>query len=255
MSTVSTLGIEARRCVDEMRSYAIDFAASAANDAFMVMGLLLGIVANIHDSPRVHSIILGLVIWRITAASITSMALLLQDELQLGTFEQLLMSRVSVTRVLLGRLLVNVVMETLLFYAVALSVVPLLGGDLLAALITPRELFLILLASVGFIGLGLLFCGLTLRFKRASAIARLATNLVLFFSGMLFPLSVLGTTADALGGALPFSWLMKTVASPFPAWQPLGLLLLTSVVWLLIGATAYRSQMKRVRKGGGTAHF
>ena len=245
---------ELRRYVGEMRSYLVDFVFMSLNDIFMIVGLIAGVVGRESDMARLHQVIIGLLVWRISASAIQSMSALLQSELRLGTFEQLLLSKTPVTQVILIRLAVNIVIECAVFMVLCVVGLLALGKPWTSALVRPAEAVGILIGSVGFVGLGMLFCGWTLRFKRATSVARFASNLILFFSGLLFPLSSVSAGLELGARFFPFVWLQEWLQEGSSRLTFPWLLVLTSSAWFVLGSWSYAANLASQRRRGSTSH-
>jgi ABC-2 type transport system permease protein len=128
----------------------------------------------------------------------------------------------------------------------------------------PALIVLFLISLVGAYGLGFLFAGVALVFKRTEALVGLMFSLMIFFTGALVGLERLGWVYQVLRLALPLTWgisLMRmtltegmNLASLFQTGELVGLMV-HSLVYLSVGLLVFAAGYSRARAKGTVAHY
>ena len=138
----------------------------------------------------------------------------------------------------------------------ALFVAPLPAG--------PTLVVLFLISLVGAYGLGFLFAGVALVFKRTEALVGLVFSLMIFLTGALVGLESLGWIYQVFRFALPLTWgisLMRETLTEGESIMSLvrnGRLIglsLHSVAYLAIGLTVFAIGFWSARTKGTLAHY
>jgi ABC-2 type transport system permease protein len=182
------------------------------------------------------------------------------EEAQTGTLEQICLAPIPLAGLLTVRSLayfIGVGAKGLLAVAlVAFFIAPLRSG--------PALIVLFLISLVGAYGLGFLFAGVALVFKRTEALVGLMFSLMIFFTGALVGLERLGWVYQVLRLALPLTWgisLMRmtltegmNLASLFQTGELVGLMV-HSLVYLSVGLLVFAAGYSRARAKGTVAHY
>jgi ABC-2 type transport system permease protein len=106
----------------------------------------------------------------------------IRDEMSMGTLEQMLMSPSSIGLILVGRVLTNLIIN---------SVVLTVAGGILMLLfeitlpINLAGILVFFLTALGLFGFGFIAAGLTIIFKHVESFTNMLTNLLLFTNGTL----------------------------------------------------------------------
>lgn len=128
----------------------------------------------------------------------------------------------------------------------------------------PTLVVLFAISLIGAYGLGFLFAGVALVFKRTEALVGLVFSLMIFMTGALVGLESLGWVFQVFKFALPLTWgisLMRTTlmggGNLFSLWQSGQLveLSLHSVAYLTVGLVAFGIGFWRARAKGTLAHY
>ena len=116
-----------------------------------------------------------------------------------------------------------------------------------------------MLAFVAFLGFGMIFAGLVMLFKNIGALGQIFEFLVMFLSGVFFPLNVMPYWVRAVGNAIPLTHAINIVRGVFvgksyaemaPSLQ--ALLLLSTAYWLIsYGIFKWAEKITRVVGYGG----
>ncbi|MFP4628052.1 MAG: ABC transporter permease [Halobacteriales archaeon] len=208
--------------------------------------------ATITDS--LAGIIVGYLLWTMAMTAFSGLAWNVTREAQWGTLEQLFMSPFGFGRVMAVKLVVNVV-ESFLWGVSILVLMILTTGETVA--IDPVTVVpLLLLAVAPAAGMGFLFGGLAVRFKRIEN----AFQLVQF---VLIGLIAAPVTAVPLAEWLPLAqgsaMLQAAMAEGIAIWDlpaaDLAILAVTAVGYLLAGFLAFQWCQRWARRAGVMGHY
>ncbi len=222
--------------------------------------ILNGIRGGGYGKEEQLLVLVGWLTWMVASDCMSELPAVITEEAQTGTLEQVCLVPVPLATLLGLRslaYLVGVGAKGLLAAILgALVIAPLLAGSALVVLF--------LISLVGAYGLGFLFAGLVLVFKRTEALVGLVFSLMIFLTGALVGLESLGWIYEVLKLALPLTWgisLMREVLTEGETWTALlrsgELLLLSahSLIYLTVGLISLRFSYKQARKGGTLAHY
>lgn len=194
-------------------------------------------------------IIVGLFIWTLAVVAFSGLSWNVTREAQWGTLERLFMSPHGFGRVMVMKMLVNVLFSFLWGFVLLLVMMALSGEWLTVDPLTVLPLGLLTLASIG--GIGFFFAGLALLYKRIENVFQLVQW---GFIGLIA--APVGTYAELK--LLPVSHgsylLRRAMDDGVRLWEfapvELGLLVVTSTVYLLAGYYFLsRAQLRARRKG------
>ncbi len=245
MKTVSTLFIA---LVNETRKGLLIQWAYRANVLSNVVALSITfvgvsfIIDNGQLNPaRMASTLLGYLMWYYVMLLIGDMSESLTDEAKVGTLEQMFITPVPISVVLIGRSVADLVLATIQ--------VLLIGGALIVVLQIPLTwrldaLPVILIACAGMFGMGFMLAGLTLVYKQIYAAATVMTNVLIFMNGALAPISQFPPWLIVIAKILPSTLgiaVLRSVllngASLVDVWEDgsLPLLILHSAAYFVVG--------------------
>ncbi|USZ72979.1 ABC transporter permease [Natronosalvus halobius] len=176
-------------------------------------------------------------------------------EAQWGTLEQLFMSPFGIGRVLLAKTLFNVVFSTAI--AMALLAIMLLTTDRTLTVDPLTIVPLVLVTILPAIGLGFLFAGLSLLYKRIENVQQL---LQFAFIGLIAAPGALDSSALLV---VPFSLgsdlLYRAMVDGVALWSMPGFelvaLALNGVAYLLAGFAVFHLLVRRARRLGVMGHY
>ncbi len=211
-------------------------------------------VAGAAITDSIEGIIVGYLLWTMSVAAYGGLSWGVAREAQWGTLEQLFMSPFGFGPVMAVKTIVNV-LEAFLWGAVTLVVMMAVTGRWLA--IDPLTVVpLVALSLAPAVGIGFVFGGLSIRFKRIEN----AFQLVQFL--------LIGLIAAPVGQYPLLRWLPLAQGSKMlrtamqdgvPLWAfPAGdiaVLILTAVVYLGIGYAAFHYCQRWARREGVMGHY
>jgi ABC-2 type transport system permease protein len=211
-------------------------------------------VAGAAITDSIEGIIVGYLLWTMSVAAYGGLSWGVAREAQWGTLEQLFMSPFGFGPVMAVKTVVNV-LEAFLWGAVTLAVMMAVTGRWLA--IDPLTVVpLVALSLAPAVGIGFVFGGLSIRFKRIEN----AFQLIQFV--------LIGLIAAPVGQYPLLRWLPLAQGSKmlrtamqdgvsiwaFPAGD-LAVLVLTAVVYLGIGYGAFHYCQRWARREGVMGHY
>jgi ABC-2 type transport system permease protein len=177
-----------------------------------------------------------------------------------GTFESMVPMPNGVRSLPLGYLL-NRVPFTLLFNLLVLTALALALPEGTLKLDRPRAILdfaAVLAASIACMwGLGLLFGGLAILYKRIGPADLVARTLFIFLAGVFVPIEAFPGWAQALAGLLPMTYayqlLQQVVVDGIPLGEDpfaLGALLTFTLAAVVGGNLVYRTYVEKARRQG-----
>jgi ABC-2 type transport system permease protein len=224
------------------------------------MVILNGISGGGYGKDDALLVLVGWLTWMVSSDCMNELPAAITEEAQTGTLEQICLSDIPLASLLTLRSLA---------YFSGVGAKGILAVGLAAAFIAPLPsapalIVQFLVSLVGAYGLGFLFTGVELVFKRTEALVGLDFSLMIFLTGALVGLERLGRIYQVLRLVLPLTWgisLMQgviTEGGKLPSilwsWELIGLIL-RSVFYLLIGLTVFALGCIQERAKGTLTHY
>lgn len=256
------------------RRYYIDSLAEIISYLILFIGLSFTILNNqLSEENILFQLIIGIFVWYIGINAIAVFTFILQEEMQLGTLEQIYLTRTSLTKMLCGR-----ACATFLFDAIGgifLSSLTIIVVSIFSGSISLTELSLssvnwfgimviLLLTMIGIYGFAFILAGLSIVFKKISAITVILNYIFLFFTGITLTGNKLPITLDWFSKILPITWgitNLKNLAIEQYSLQEMFssiefyYLMFNSIVYLIIGLVTFKYLLKIAKKDGSLGHY
>ena len=154
-------------------------------------------------------VMVGWMTWIVASDCMGQLPDAIEEEAQTGTLEQICIAPVKLSTILAVRSL-----AFLLGSGIKGILATILLGFFVAPLpITAGILLLFIISLLGAYGLGFIFAGLALVFKRISALTSLVFSLMIFLTGSLVSLDKLGWVYDLLHYLFPLTWGISLMCS------------------------------------------
>ncbi|MBS3874134.1 MAG: ABC transporter permease [Firmicutes bacterium] len=186
---VSILRAEFKKLTADYRNYFLNYIVGHATLFLLAVGLFSAFAHTTSQAPSsTLAFFFALLFWYYSGDAIGITGQIVSEELMLGTFEQLLLTKGSIKRIFLARLIVQFIFQSmfaLVFFSVLVSIFGMwgvffgLGNRVLALCIV------FILTVLGLYGMGFVVAGLSLVFKQAGAVSSVLTYTVLFFTGSI----------------------------------------------------------------------
>ena len=223
--------------------------------AFSLNGQAQGFAQYSGTADFMSFILLGAVVSNFISAVFWGMGYALKNDMDAGVLESNWLTPVPRLLILFGRSLVNLAVTTVTSLAMLVIAALLFGfranGDVLHAFIP------VLPMLVGLYGFGFAFAAVVLLMREANTLVDMSSFLVQIFTGTQFPVSSLPKWLLPISLALPLTYGIDAIraylihATPIlPVNWEIALLLVFMVVMLWVGAWAFRSLERRVRRLG-----
>lgn len=222
--------------------------------------ILNGISGGGYGREEQLLVLVGWLTWVVASDCMNELPYSISEEAQVGTLEQMCLAPIPLAGILTLRSLA---------YFLGVGAKGILAAVLLAFFVVPLPagptlVVLFLISLVGAYGLGFLFAGVALVFKRTEALVGLVFRLIIFLTGALVGLESLGWIYQVFKFAFPLTWgisLMRetmtegvNLMSLWRSGQLVGLSL-HSVAYLAAGLIVFAIGFWRARAKGTLAHY
>lgn len=248
-----------------LKAYTIDYIFGNLDSYILFLGLFYGMDKGQDKPIEIFYFIIGLVLWSYAISAIQSVSIIIQDEARQGTLEQLLMTKSNFIMIIFCKLVAHLLFETLqILVVVLLCMVTFNQLNVLALEISFINLVInIIVFTVSLSGIGYIVAGLSILYKRAEAVARATSNLILFFSGLIIPLAAVPAIFGKISMMFPFYWGMESIkSSVYEATMFVGLgnksfciLIGLCILWFGIGVCTLSKAIKKSRYKGTISHY
>ncbi len=176
----------------------------------------------------------------------------LNEERNGGRLEFLLASPTSMYVILLGTSMVMIIVDIGAFTIASLPLLYLNYG-LIGMIRLTIALLLLFIGLLPLYGLGLLMSGIVIKLKDADTIMNIVTPILTILSGATYPIYVLPWWIKDLIYVLPMYITFSSMYMEIMGNTGLSLILnliLSAIIYLLLGVTAYASFEKEIKRGG-----
>lgn len=245
-------------------SYRVPFFLEFAAIAFTLLSYLF--VSKLVPSGRVPGdyfvfVLVGLTVSVFLIAGVSVLGATLRDEQIQGTLEALLASGLPAGSIALGMSAYPMVS------AGATAIIYIVVGAAFGARTPPDAnwslaLVALLLASVAFVGVGLVGAALVLLFRRAAAATGWLVAILALAGGQMFPPDLLPGWLEAASQLSPFTQVLALARGALleganwgGSFARLAVLAIEGVGYLFIGLWLLSLSVQRVRRTGGIAQY
>jgi ABC-2 type transport system permease protein len=205
--------------------------------------------------------LVGYSMWLYSSIVISGMCRDLLGEAQAGTLEQIFMSPVSASLILIGRsfsTLITATINILLFMIVALW-----GLDINISL-QWQGFVIFIVTMAGLFGFAFVIAGATLIFKRVGELAGLTANALLFLNGSMLPveqfpkwLALFAKTLPTTQGIILLHDILLKMRPLYDLWKDGSLILLCSqsIIYFFGGLLVFVWCVRRAKVQGTLGHY
>ena len=223
-------------------------------------GLFLGAsyVAGSHVvGNRLDSVIVGYLLWTLAMGAVGSMGWDIMNEAQNGTLEQVMISSLGLSRILLLRSIVMFLYNILFTFVVLFLIMWMTHRHLSVSIV---ELIPFGLAMASAIGIGYCVASVTILFKRSNQFLGLLQFVLLFL--VMTPFASLPGWGQAIAVFVPIApmnaLLKQMMIERFGLIGPHHWLLwsvVNAVLWVGLGMVVFTTASKRARRKGILGHY
>lgn len=196
-------------------------------------------------------------LWSIMGATSTS----LRTEMMMGTLESILLTSTKMFTMMLSYSLFGC-----FFGLISIGILMLVGYFLFSitvfATATVYTLIIFVLSASMMMGFGLMFGGLTIWLKNIGDTLPLLQNIVMFFCGVYFPISVLPEFMHPIANYMPFYYsiegLRKSLIPSTPTSDILFyvlVLLFLSILFIIVGLVVLHRGLVKAKKDGSLSFY
>lgn len=251
--------VETKRSWLNLTRYPMEAVAVVVMLVIMFYGLFLGADymagPSANFSERLDGIVIGYAAWMLTVGVFNGIGGDIQQEIQVGTLEQIFIAKRSFLTVTLVRALANLAINVVLTTVMLLAIMALTGTWLT---FTTKIILPLTIVIITAIGLGLVLGGLTILLKRTRGLMGMAQFGLIFL--MMTPFETFKGFMGLLGEILPLAKGMGLVrASLIPettlATSDLLIASANSLVYLLLGCIVLVRFTRSARKNGTLVHY
>jgi len=222
--------------------------------------ILNGISGGGYGQEEQLLVMVGWLTWVVASDCMSELPYSISEEAQVGTLEQVCLAPIPLASILTVRSLA---------YFLGVGAKGILAAVLLAFFVAPlfagpTLIVLFLISLIGAYGLGFLFAGIALVFKRTQAMVGLVFSLMIFLTGSLVSLESLGWIYQVLKYSLPLTWgisLMRSIlnnqaslSSLFRHGEVIGVLV-HSILYFTVGFGFFGWGYRRARSKGSLAQY
>jgi ABC-2 type transport system permease protein len=254
------------------KRYYLDTIGEIVSYTILIVGLFYTIFQEMNwTNQSLFQLLIGIFIWYIAIQAISNFGHLLQDEMEIGTLEQIFLTRTSLVKMLFGRAI-----GTFLFSSLG-GIVLIFVCFILISLFSDISfsswkmnlswfslLIILMITMLGVYGFAFLLAGLSLVFKRIGVITVVFHYLFLFFTGITLADKKLPWILDSFSQFLPITWGVVNLKQIILSSQSLVqivthpdffYLCLNTLAYLTLGLLLFRFLSKRARKTGNLGQY
>lgn len=256
------LKAECLKVFGDVKIYWLNYIFGNLNVFFLFFGLFYTFSKNSAGELDRLLFLFGLMYWYFGVHAVDLVSLLIEEEIEQGTLEQLLIARTHLAVSLFFRIVAQILFDLCKGVFVFVLCMWAFGIDFSAAfslrfLAALAVFFTALLAMYGF---GYMVAGLSLLYKQASSIASLSSSLILFFSGATLDIGVLPAAVQAAVRLFPFYWSSRMIESilrpgPGPLAAYAAALALELVLWSCGGLWVLGRCLDAVYRNGTSGSY
>lgn len=219
--------------------YKFSLATKLVSTGLIFVGICILLPGQSVAPATLAPLLVGYIVWFYARFIISSSAGDISAEATTGTLEQVYMSPVHISFLLMARLF------ALFLSTTVMATIPTIGIVLFWHISIPFHLSALLIFVVllgGLFGFSLMLSGLALIFKQVDDAAGLIQLLMLFFTGALIPLTAFPSWLGFLANALPITQGIRLLRATIFNGQSLTTLWTNgSIAWFIFNALIYLS--------------
>jgi ABC-2 type transport system permease protein len=218
-------------------TYRVNTVVALLTIGFVFVGIAFLMSDGTMTQEEIAPMFVGYLTWFYAMGAIGDLSWGIRSEISAGTLEQISMSPAPIGFILLGRVFANLITSTVQL---------LIQGTILMLVLNIRlpmrweAIPALAITLVGVFGFGFVLAGATLIFKQIESLANLFQNMLMFFNGMLLPLSAMPGWLAAIARTMPTTQgvyvlqrLLLDGVSLADAWRD------GSLIWLLVNSSIY----------------
>lgn len=256
------LKAECLKVFGDVKIYWMNYIFGNLNVFFMFFGLFYAFSENKQDDVGKMLFLFGLMYWYFGVHAVDLISILIEEEIEQGTLEQLLMTRTPLAVSLMFRIVAQILFD--LFKGSFVFVVCTACFQINFTMMLKMEFWLSVIVFfaglAAMYGFGYLMAGLSLVYKQVSSLASISSSLILFFSGTTIAIDSFPAGIQCAIKLFPFYWSNFAIReiltnSSKMSWYPLTGLVITAVFWIISGLLTLHKCLDTVYEKGTTGTY
>lgn len=210
---LSLLKAECLKVFGDVKIYWLNYIFGNLNVFFMFFGLFYTFSKGSADDLGKLLFLFGLMYWYFGVHAVDLVSLLIEEEIEQGTLEQLLMTRTPLAVSLFFRIVAQILFDLckgVFVFALCMAAFG-IGFSAVASLRFLAAVAVFFIALLAMYGFGYMVAGLSLLYKQASSVASISSALILFFSGTTIDIAVFPAAVQAVIRLFPFYWSSRII--------------------------------------------
>jgi len=263
MNSLHIIKAECIKSLGNIKSYGLNYIFSNINVLFLFYGLFYTFSVSANSANNSLSFLMGLMYWYYGSHAVDLLALIIEEEIEQGTLEQILMSKTGLKELLFYQIFVQILFDTLKGIFVFAICVWLFQIPL-ELIVTSNFIYIIIVFFVGLIGLygvGYMIAGMALVFKRVTSVSAVCSYIILYFLGAVVDINLLPAVLQYVIKLFPVYWgnnLISTIANHGISaisniqWS---LFLMSVVGWIVFGLFIFEMCLSKIYVAGSTNDY
>ena len=205
-------------------------------------------------------------IWYFGVHAIDLIAILVEEEIEEGTLEQVYMSKTKFITVLFFRIIAQIIFDSVkgFFVSIICIIAFKIPLDFLTSIPAVQTIVVFFAVLFGLYGIGYMVAGFSMVYKRATSIAAAFSNILLFFSGITISVEDLPVWSQNIARLFPphygISVLQKNILENLSFGEMIKSsdflsLIIIDVFWTILGVSAFKFCEYKVRKNSSFAQY
>ncbi|SHH95210.1 ABC-2 type transporter [Clostridium collagenovorans DSM 3089] len=255
------LSAEVLKIIGDAKAYWFNLIFGNLNIFFLFLGIFYGFHDSSFSSKDLFTMLLSLMIWYYGVHAIDLIALIIEEEKEEGTLEQIFMTQTNFTIVLMNRIIAQIIFDTIKGILVfSLCVITFkIPIDFIVAVNWWWTLLIFFTTLIGLYGIGYMVAGFALLYKRVSSVAGAFSNILLFFTGIIIEVERLPIIFQYLSKLLPLHWGMNVLQvlvnnnfnmSIVIKDYNFPILIANVTIWIIIGLSIFTAMKKKALNQG-----
>lgn len=261
MNMIKLLKAEVLKIIGDIKTYWFNYLFGNLNVLFLFMGLFYGFPRENPTEASILKLIVGMMIWYYGVHAIDLIAIIIEEEALEGTLEQIFMTKSSFIMVLMYRIIAQLIFDTIkgVFIFGACLIIFKIPISFIVNIHWGGVLSIFFLTLIGLYGLGYMVAGVSLIYKRATAVAGACSNLLLFFTGITIEVERLPIIFRYIAKGLPLHWGISVIDDIVVnkvgfigviKSNNMHMLLLTIFIWIFVGIVSFKLFQRRAKRLG-----
>ncbi len=233
--------VELKKIISDVKVYWFNYIFGNLNALLFFAGLFYAF--NIDNSNSVDTIVFlyGFLVWYFGSHAINLISIIINEEKEEGTLEQVLLTKVNFRNLLINRMIAQFLFDTVKSLLVVSLLILFIDADI-SVIINFKGLLIILiliLTVIGVIGIGFLVAGFALKYNRVASISAMASNFIIFFSGIIISVNQLPAFIGWFSKTFPIIWSANIIESilqekPIDGFD-FSMFVVTIIFWNILG--------------------